>query len=89
MTFLKCFNTPKLDFTQNQSGVEIIKYQQNQVLNSHFESFGSIVYLAKHSYDYLCFSGIPSHPKTSADYMEACSHEDSILKEHGHPVTKR
>merc|ERR1719245_1594407 len=33
--------------------------------------------------------GIPSHPKTSADYMEACTHEDSILKEHGHPVTKR
>ena len=39
------FNSPKLDFTQNWSGGKIIKYQQNQALTSHFESFWSIVNL--------------------------------------------
>ena len=28
MTFLECLNSPKFDFTQNQSGGRIIKYQQ-------------------------------------------------------------
>ena len=43
MTFLDCFNSPKFDFTQNQSGGKIIKFQQSQALTSHFESFWSIV----------------------------------------------
>ena len=43
MTFLDRLNSPKLDFTQNRSGGNIIKYQQNQALTSHFESFWSIV----------------------------------------------
>ena len=48
MTFLDRLNSPKLDFTSNQSGDKIIKYQQSQALTSHFESFWSIV-----QYDFL------------------------------------
>ena len=44
MTFLDLLNSPKLDFTSNQSGDKIIKYQQSQALTSHFESFWSILY---------------------------------------------
>ena len=43
MTFLDCLNSQKFDFTQNQSGGKIIKFQQSQALTSHFESFWSIV----------------------------------------------
>ena len=43
MTFLDRLNSPKFDFTENQSGVKIVKYQQRQALTSHFESFWSIV----------------------------------------------
>ena len=43
MTFLDGLNSPQLEFTQNGSGGKIIKYQQNQALTSHFESFWSIV----------------------------------------------
>ena len=43
MTFLDCFNSPKLDFTYNLSDGKIIKFQQSQALTSHFESFLSIV----------------------------------------------
>ena len=43
MTFLNRLNSPKLDFTQNQSGGKMIKFQQRQSLTSHFESFWSIV----------------------------------------------
>ena len=44
MTFLDRLNSPKFDFTQNQSDGKIIKYQQSQALTSHFESFWSIVH---------------------------------------------
>ena len=44
MTFLDHLNSPKCDFTQNWSGVKIIKFQQSPALTSHFESFWSIVY---------------------------------------------
>ena len=44
MTFLDRLNSPKCDFTQNQSGSKIIKDQQSQALTSHFESFWSIVH---------------------------------------------
>ena len=43
MTFIDCFNSPKIDFTQNLSGGKIIKYEQSQASTSHFESFWSIV----------------------------------------------
>ena len=43
MTFLDRLNLPKFDFTQNRSDGNIIKFQQSQALNSHFESFWSIV----------------------------------------------
>ena len=43
MTFLDPLNSPKCDFTQNQSGGKIIKFQQSQALTSHFEIFWSIV----------------------------------------------
>ena len=43
MTFLDHLNLPTFDFTQNQSGGKIIKFQQSQALTSHFESFWSIV----------------------------------------------
>ena len=43
MTFLDRLNSPKFDFTQNQSGSKIIKFQQSLALTSHFESFWSIV----------------------------------------------
>ena len=43
MTFLDCLNSPKFDFTQNQNGGKMIKFQQSQALTSHFESFLSIV----------------------------------------------
>ena len=43
MTFLDRFNSPKYDFMQNRSGGKIIKFQQNQALTSHFESFWSIL----------------------------------------------
>ena len=43
MTFLDRLNSPKLDFMQNRSGGKIIKFQQSQVLTSHFEIFWSIV----------------------------------------------
>ena len=43
MTFIDCLNSPKFDFTQNRSGGEIIKYQQDQALTSHFECFWSKV----------------------------------------------
>ena len=39
MTFLDGSNSPKFDFMQNQSGSNIIKFQQSQALTSHFESF--------------------------------------------------
>ena len=42
MTFLNRLNLPKCDFTQNQSGDKIIKFQQSQALTSHLESFWSI-----------------------------------------------
>ena len=43
MTFLDSLNSPKCDFTLNLRGGKIIKFQQSQVLTSHFESFWSIV----------------------------------------------
>ena len=43
MTFLDRLNSPKFDFTQNQSGGKIIKFRQSQALTSHLESFWSIV----------------------------------------------
>ena len=43
MTFFDRLNSPKFDFTQNQRGGKIIKFQQSQALTSHFESFWSIV----------------------------------------------
>ena len=53
MTFLDHLNSPKFDFTQNQSGGKILKFQQSQALTSHFESFWSIVPIV------IFFSGIP------------------------------
>ena len=44
MTFLDRLNSAKCDFTQNQRGGKIIKFQQSQALTSHFESFWSIVH---------------------------------------------
>ena len=43
MTFLDRLYSPKCDFTQNQSGGKVIKFQQSQALTSHYESFWSIV----------------------------------------------
>ena len=43
MTFWDRLNLQKFDFTINQSGGEIIKFQQSQAFTSHFESFWSIV----------------------------------------------
>ena len=43
MTFLDRLNSQKFDFSQNQSGGKIIKFQQSQALSSRFESFCSIV----------------------------------------------
>ena len=43
MTFLDHLNSPKFDFTQKRSGGKIVKFQQNQAVTSHFESFWSIV----------------------------------------------
>ena len=43
MSFLDYLFLPKFDFTQNQSGSKIIKFQQSLALTSHFESFWSIV----------------------------------------------
>ena len=43
MTFLDRLNSPKFDFTKNLSDGKIIKFQQRQALNSHLESFWSIV----------------------------------------------
>ena len=43
MTYLDRLNSPKCDFTQNQSGGMIMKFQQGQHLTSHFESFWSTV----------------------------------------------
>ena len=43
MTFVDCLNSQKFDFTQNQSGGKIIKFQQSHALTSYFESFWSIV----------------------------------------------
>ena len=43
MIFMDHWNSSKCDFTQNQSGSKIIKFQISQALTSHFESFWSIV----------------------------------------------
>ena len=41
---LNRLNSPKFAFMQNLSGGKMIKFQQNQVLTSHFESFCSILH---------------------------------------------
>ena len=43
MTFLDRLCSTKFDFPLNQSGGNMIKFQQSQALTSHFESFWSIV----------------------------------------------
>ena len=45
MTFLDRLNPPKFVFMYYLSGDKMIKFQQSQVLTSHFESFWSIVQL--------------------------------------------
>ena len=52
MTFLDCLNSPKIDFTYNQTDGEMIKFQQSQALTSHFESFWSIVVCISEAVDF-------------------------------------
>ena len=87
MTFLDCLNWPKFDITQNLSDGKMIKFQQNQALTSHFESFWSIVYRVYFYTIDLCDSTKANFLQNHQYTSKSCLHfhkwfmEKSILAE--------